>query len=151
ADAAALELVAGTGRLPGRPAARGVPRPARGGRRRAARAGRRSSRRAPGRRHDRRDRVQPGDRPSPGSPRGRSGGHRRRPRHLPEARRSERRLVTVPAAAAAPPEVGSERYRWVVLAIGTTAQGVMAGLLQAVAVLSPALRDHYHLSLGGVG
>jgi sugar phosphate permease len=43
------------------------------------------------------------------------------------------------------------RYRWVVLAIGTCAQGVLAGLLQAVPVLAPELRDTFGLSLGGIG
>lgn len=46
---------------------------------------------------------------------------------------------------------GSLRYRWVVLAIGTTAQGVLAGLFQAVPVLAPALQIQYDLSLRGVG
>src|SRR5438445_5001806 len=43
------------------------------------------------------------------------------------------------------------RYRWVVLVIGTFAQGMFAGILVAVPVLSPALRDRFGLSLSDIG
>ena len=41
--------------------------------------------------------------------------------------------------------------RWVVLAVGTVAQASQAAVLFGLAVLAPALRDRYHLSLTEVG
>jgi sugar phosphate permease len=43
------------------------------------------------------------------------------------------------------------RYRWVVLAAGTTAQAAFSALLIGLPVLAPALRDRYDLSLSQVG
>jgi sugar phosphate permease len=43
------------------------------------------------------------------------------------------------------------RYRWVVLAAGTTAQAAFSALLIGLPVLAPALRDRYDLSLSQIG
>jgi sugar phosphate permease len=43
------------------------------------------------------------------------------------------------------------RYRWVVLAAGTFAQSTYSAIWFGVAVLAPALRDRYGLSLGQTG
>ena len=43
------------------------------------------------------------------------------------------------------------RRRWVVLAAGTVAQTSQAAAYSGLAVLAPALRDRYHLSLTQVG
>lgn len=43
------------------------------------------------------------------------------------------------------------RYRWVVLAAGTFAQATYSAIWFGAAVMAPALRDRYHLSLGEVG
>jgi sugar phosphate permease len=43
------------------------------------------------------------------------------------------------------------RRRWLVLAVGTVAQASQAAVLFGLAVLAPALRDRYHLSLTQVG
>ncbi len=45
----------------------------------------------------------------------------------------------------------SSSYRWVILGVGTSAQGVLAAVFVAVPVLAPALRVEYHLSLHAVG
>lgn len=45
----------------------------------------------------------------------------------------------------------SERYRWVVLAVGTLAQASFAALVVGVPALAPALRARYGLSLGETG
>lgn len=42
-------------------------------------------------------------------------------------------------------------YRWVVLAVGTAAQGATAAYFLGLAAITPALREHYGLSLAGVG
>lgn len=47
--------------------------------------------------------------------------------------------------------VGSAHYRWVVLAVGTAAQGVTATYFFGLAAVTPALRAHFGLSLAGVG
>jgi sugar phosphate permease len=44
-----------------------------------------------------------------------------------------------------------QRYRWVVLAAGTTAQAAFSALLIGLPVLAPALRDRYDLSISQVG
>ncbi len=43
------------------------------------------------------------------------------------------------------------RYRWVILAVGTVAQGAFSAVFFGIAVLAPALRDRYDLSLTQVG
>ena len=43
------------------------------------------------------------------------------------------------------------RRRWLVLAVGTVAQASQAAVLFGLAVLAPALRDRYDLSLTQVG
>jgi sugar phosphate permease len=43
------------------------------------------------------------------------------------------------------------RYRWVVLAVGTAAQGATAAYFLGLAAVTPALREHFGLSLAGVG
>ncbi|MFC4948497.1 MFS transporter [Pseudonocardia sp. GCM10023141] len=43
------------------------------------------------------------------------------------------------------------RYRWVVLAVGTAGQGATAMYFLGLAAVTPALRDHFGLSLPGVG
>jgi sugar phosphate permease len=43
------------------------------------------------------------------------------------------------------------RYRWVVLGAGVVAQAAYSALGTGVAVLAPALRDEYDLSLGDIG
>jgi hypothetical protein len=43
------------------------------------------------------------------------------------------------------------RYRWAVLAAGTTAMASYAGLMVGLPVIAPALREEYSLSLGQVG
>lgn len=47
--------------------------------------------------------------------------------------------------------VARSRYRWAVLAAGTTAQASFSTVTFAIAVLAPALRDEYDLSLTQVG
>jgi MFS family permease len=44
-----------------------------------------------------------------------------------------------------------DRYRWLVLAVGTAAQASVWAVLLGVAVLAPELRAHYHLTLAEVG
>ena len=48
-------------------------------------------------------------------------------------------------------QIDSGRYRWVVLAAGTFAQAAYSGIWFGAAVMAPALRDRYDLSLGRVG
>jgi sugar phosphate permease len=48
------------------------------------------------------------------------------------------------------PDVSS-RYRWVVLAAGTLAQASFSAVSVGLPALAPALRSHYHLSLGETG
>jgi MFS family permease len=43
------------------------------------------------------------------------------------------------------------RYRWVVLGVGTFAQAATATYFLGLAAVTPALRDHFGLSLAGVG
>lgn len=43
------------------------------------------------------------------------------------------------------------RYRWAVLAAGTTAQASLSALLAGVPIMAPALRDEFDLSLSQVG
>ena len=43
------------------------------------------------------------------------------------------------------------RYRWVVLAAGTAAQASFSAVLIGLPVLAPTLREHFDLSLSGVG
>ena len=43
------------------------------------------------------------------------------------------------------------RYRWVVLAVGSAAQGATAAYFLGLAAVTPALRAHFGLSLAGVG
>ncbi|HXY16956.1 MAG TPA: MFS transporter [Gaiellaceae bacterium] len=43
------------------------------------------------------------------------------------------------------------RYRWLVLAVGTAAQTSVSGVFLGIAVLAPQLRAQYHLSLGQIG
>ena len=43
------------------------------------------------------------------------------------------------------------RYRWVILGAGTFAQSTFSASSVGIAALAPALRSHYHLSLGQVG
>ncbi|WP_300012224.1 MFS transporter [Pseudonocardia sp.] len=43
------------------------------------------------------------------------------------------------------------RYRWVVLAVGTCAQGATAAYFLGLAAVTPALRDYFALDLAGVG
>ncbi len=43
------------------------------------------------------------------------------------------------------------RYRWVILAVGTVAQGAFSAVFFGTSVLAPALRDRYDLSLTQVG
>ena len=43
------------------------------------------------------------------------------------------------------------RYRWVVLAVGTFAQAATAAYFLGLAAVTPALRDHFSLSIAGVG
>src|SRR2546423_4553334 len=43
------------------------------------------------------------------------------------------------------------RYRWVVLGAGTAAQTTWSAIWFGIAVLAPALRDRYGLSLGETG
>jgi sugar phosphate permease len=45
----------------------------------------------------------------------------------------------------------SNRYRWVVLAAGTLAQASFSAVSVGLPALAPALRSHYHLSLGETG
>jgi predicted MFS family arabinose efflux permease len=47
--------------------------------------------------------------------------------------------------------MGESGYRWVVLAVGTAAQAATAASFLGLASVSPALRDHFGLSLAGVG
>ena len=47
--------------------------------------------------------------------------------------------------------VPAARYRWAVLAVGTTAQATVAAALFSVAVLAPELRAHFHLTLTQMG
>jgi MFS family permease len=47
--------------------------------------------------------------------------------------------------------VAASRYRWVVLAVGTAAQGATATYFLGLAAVTPALRAHFGLSLAGVG
>jgi MFS family permease len=47
--------------------------------------------------------------------------------------------------------VGTGRYRWVVLAVGSAAQAATAAYFLGLAAVTPALRDHFGLSLAGVG
>jgi MFS family permease len=47
--------------------------------------------------------------------------------------------------------VAGSRRRWVVLAAGTVAQTSQAAAYSGLAVLAPALRDRYHLSLTQIG
>ncbi|MGI5126992.1 MFS transporter [Pseudonocardia sp. CA-107938] len=47
--------------------------------------------------------------------------------------------------------VAPDRYRWVVLAVGATAQGTTAAFFMGLASVTPALRAHYGLDLAGVG
>jgi nitrate/nitrite transporter NarK len=44
-----------------------------------------------------------------------------------------------------------ERHRWFVLAVGTSAQTAFSSVFLGVAVIAPALRAHYHLSLSATG
>lgn len=46
---------------------------------------------------------------------------------------------------------GTGRYRWVVLVVGTFAQGSTAAYFLGLAAITPALRAHFGLSLAGVG
>jgi len=43
------------------------------------------------------------------------------------------------------------RYRWVILSAGTLAQSSFAAVSVGLPALAPALRSHYHLSLGQIG
>ena len=43
------------------------------------------------------------------------------------------------------------RYRWVILTVGTVAQGAFSAVFFGIAVLAPALRERYDLSLTQVG
>ena len=43
------------------------------------------------------------------------------------------------------------RYRWVVLAVGSAAQGATAAYFLGLAAVAPDLRAHFGLSLAGVG
>src|ERR1700755_1978336 len=43
------------------------------------------------------------------------------------------------------------RYRWVVLAVGTAAQAATATYFLGLAAVTPALREHFGLSLTGGG
>jgi len=43
------------------------------------------------------------------------------------------------------------RYRWVILGAGTFAQATFSAVSVGLPALAPALRSHYHLSLGRVG
>ena len=47
--------------------------------------------------------------------------------------------------------VGTAGYRWVVLAVGSAAQGSTAAYFLGLAAVAPALRQHFGLSLAGVG
>jgi MFS family permease len=47
--------------------------------------------------------------------------------------------------------VDATRYRWVVLAVGSTAQGATAAYFLGLAAVAPDLRAHFGLSLAGVG
>jgi hypothetical protein len=47
--------------------------------------------------------------------------------------------------------VDATRYRWVVLAVGSTAQGATAACFLGLAAVAPDLRAHFGLSLAGVG
>src|SRR5581483_8003991 len=53
------------------------------------------------------------------------------------------------AASPAPPSGAG--YRWVVLAVGTAAQTAFLSVFLGVAVIAPALRERYDLSLSGTG
>jgi sugar phosphate permease len=44
-----------------------------------------------------------------------------------------------------------KRYRWVILGAGTFAQSTFSASSVGIAALAPALRSHYHLTLGQVG
>lgn len=50
-----------------------------------------------------------------------------------------------------PPGSPADRYRWVVLAVGTAAQASVAAAMFGVAVLAPELRAHFHLTLAQTG
>ena len=63
-----------------------------------------------------------------------------------ECDRLDRRAADQPLRA-----VARSRYRWAVLAAGTTAQASFSTVTFALAVLAPALRDEYELSLTEVG
>lgn len=49
------------------------------------------------------------------------------------------------------PRNGEDRYRWVVLALGTGAQTAFSAVYLGVAVLAPELQDHFGLSLAATG
>jgi sugar phosphate permease len=57
----------------------------------------------------------------------------------------------VPLVPAVTPVGPRPRYRWTVLAVGTTAQAAYSAVYLGVAVLAPPLRDKYGLSLAEVG
>ena len=70
------------------------------------------------------------------------------------ARRSSRRRAASRAARAGRrtrSAAADVRRRWLVLAVGTVAQTSQAAVLFGLAVLAPALRDRYGLSLSQVG
>jgi MFS family permease len=48
-------------------------------------------------------------------------------------------------------ESGAGRYRWTILAVGCVAQVLYGGLVMTAAVLAPALRNEFHLSLHEIG
>lgn len=45
----------------------------------------------------------------------------------------------------------TDRYRWVILAAGTTAQTTFSAMSIGLAAIAPQLRAHYHLTLGETG
>ena len=45
----------------------------------------------------------------------------------------------------------TDRYRWVILAAGTTAQTSFSAMTIGLAAIAPQLRAEYHLSLGEIG
>jgi sugar phosphate permease len=47
--------------------------------------------------------------------------------------------------------VAAARYRWVVLGVGTAAQGTVAAAMFSVAVLAPQVRAHFDLSIAQTG
>lgn len=56
-----------------------------------------------------------------------------------------------PAARASDPARGRPGYRWVVLAGGFIAQGLIAGAAQGLPIMGPAFRAEFHASLSELG